>query len=256
MNILFTVCGRAGSKGIKNKNFRDFLGIPLIFYTISAIDLYMKENFANEVDIALNTDSLRLIELIKEKVAMQVFIVKRKDKLALDYSPKIATIADTMEIMENNLNKKYDIVVDLDITAPLRTVQDIQNLINKKISSKKDIVFSVTESRRNPYFNMVQLKNGKIELVVKEKFVARQQAPIVYDMNASLYAYEPQILRSGKMLFDAECGIIKMLDTGILDLDCENDFELMQIIAKYLFEKDERFGAIRNNLKNILRDQV
>ncbi|MDD3706486.1 MAG: acylneuraminate cytidylyltransferase family protein, partial [Clostridiaceae bacterium] len=43
-DILFTICGRAGSKGIKNKNLRDFLGYPLPYYTISAIDLYKGQN--------------------------------------------------------------------------------------------------------------------------------------------------------------------------------------------------------------------
>ena len=44
MNILFTICGRAGSKGIKNKNIRKFVGKPLPYYTISAIDLFLKKN--------------------------------------------------------------------------------------------------------------------------------------------------------------------------------------------------------------------
>ena len=41
MNILFTICGRAGSKGIKNKNVREFLSKPLPLYTLSAIDLFL-----------------------------------------------------------------------------------------------------------------------------------------------------------------------------------------------------------------------
>ena len=45
MKILFTICGRAGSKGIKNKNIREFVGKPLPYYTISAIDLFFKRNF-------------------------------------------------------------------------------------------------------------------------------------------------------------------------------------------------------------------
>ena len=44
MRILFTICGRAGSKGIKNKNIRDFLDVPLPMYTLAAIDLYLERN--------------------------------------------------------------------------------------------------------------------------------------------------------------------------------------------------------------------
>ena len=38
MNILFTICARAGSKGVKSKNARDFLGYPLVYYTLSVYD--------------------------------------------------------------------------------------------------------------------------------------------------------------------------------------------------------------------------
>lgn len=253
MNILFTVCGRAGSKGIKNKNIKDFLGVPLLFYTFSAIDLYLKMYADIEVDIALNTDSEQMSTLVREKIILPIQFVKRNKELALDNSPKVPVIADTMKAMENKFNKSYDVVVDLDITSPLRTIEDINHLIETKKKSDYDVVFSVTESRRNPYFNMVQTKGDGVELVIKSDFVARQQAPVVYDMNASMYSYDPEFLESGKKMFDANCGIIKMLDTGILDLDYESDFELMEIIAKYLFEKKYKYGMVRNNIKNILR---
>ena len=44
MRILFTICGRAGSKGIRNKNLREFAGKYLAHYTVSAIDLYLKRH--------------------------------------------------------------------------------------------------------------------------------------------------------------------------------------------------------------------
>ena len=34
-NILITICGRAGSKGFKNKNLKTFLGTPLVYYTVA-----------------------------------------------------------------------------------------------------------------------------------------------------------------------------------------------------------------------------
>ena len=64
MNILFTICGRAGSKGIKNKNIKDFLDKPLAFYSLSVIDLYLK-NSSYLSDIVLNTDSEELISMFE-----------------------------------------------------------------------------------------------------------------------------------------------------------------------------------------------
>ena len=57
MNILFTICGRAGSKGFKNKNLKKLNGIPLVYYTLSVIRLYMDKHMENQVTVALNTDS-------------------------------------------------------------------------------------------------------------------------------------------------------------------------------------------------------
>ncbi len=250
MNILFTVCGRAGSKGIKNKNFREFLGHPLLFYTFAAIEAYKKKHPEYLIDVALNTDSQEMMRLIREKIASPVLFVDRKPELAGDAAAKIPVIADTLEEAEQQTGQTYDMVVDFDITSPLRTVQDIENLIAKKKEEDWDVVFSVTESRRNPYFNMVKLDEaGQAVLVNSSCYTARQQAPKIYDMNASLYAYSPEFLRSGKNMFDGRCGIIEMMDTGILDLDREQDFELMQVVATLLFKEIPSYQLILQSLE-------
>ncbi|KJS19608.1 MAG: CMP-N-acetylneuraminic acid synthetase [Clostridiaceae bacterium BRH_c20a] len=252
MNILFTICGRAGSKGIKNKNLKDFLGYPLPFYTVSAIDLYMKQNPGVQTDIVLNTDSKDLIKLFKEHLKMKVNVIEREPSLGLDYTPKLAVILNSLKIMKERKEINYDMVVDLDITSPLRTVNDVQNLINKKMCSDADSIFSITDSRRNPYFNMVKKTDNGYARVIESTFNARQEAPEVYDMNASLYAFSPEFLESERGLFEGKCDVIKMMDTAILDLDHENDFELMQIIAEYLYKLNHKFREVLENIKTII----
>ncbi len=245
MRILFTVCGRAGSKGIKNKNFRDFLGKPLLLYTFDAIEDYSKKHLEVLTDVALNTDSPEMMRIVRAQVGQSVILVNRKSELAGDTVAKIPVIADTLNEVERQTGNQYDMVVDCDITSPLRTVKDIENLVEKKSQGDWDVVFSVVEARRNPYFNMVKLEeDGRAVLVNPSKYTARQQASKIYDMNASLYAYSPEFLRSGKHMFEGRCGIIEMMDTGILDLDREHDFELMQVVAKYLFANVGEYKAM------------
>jgi len=237
MNILFTVCGRAGSKGIKGKNFREFLGIPLLYYTFAAIVLYRDKHPEHHVDVALNTDSPEMIAMIEGEEAIKAVIVPRKEELAGDSVAKKPVIADTLNEAEKVKNIKYDMVVDCDITSPLRTVEDIETLIVKAVSFEYDVVFTVVDSRRNPYFNMVkENQDGTVSLVVPSEYTARQQAPAIYDMNASLYAYKPEFLKTETMIMKGRCGVTKMEDTAVLDLDHENDFELMQVIANYLIK--------------------
>ena len=62
-------------------------------------------------------------------------------------------------------------------------------------------------------------------------------------MNASIYAYSPDALRNKEhaTFFNSGCDAVVMADTGILDIDSEEDYELMQVIAKYLYESEKSF---------------
>lgn len=248
MKILFTICGRAGSKGIKSKNIRPFLGKPLPLYTLSAIKLVLERLPEISGDVVLNTDSPELIDILTNSHMLQVEVIQRREELGGDRVAKVDVILDCLKQMEERLQKKYDMVVDLDITSPLRTVDDIIRLIEKKKNTECDVAFSVTDSRRNPYFNMVKKVDKGYQRVIESNFVTRQEAPEIYDLNASMYAYTPKYLESGKGVLDGYCEVIKMYDTGVLDLDHENDFELMEVIAKYLFEKKTEFNEIYTNI--------
>lgn len=249
MRILFTVCGRAGSKGIKNKNIRDFLGKPLAYYTVSAIDLYLKQHEDMEYDIAVNSDSDKLLELMDKNSMRPVELIVRDQSLAGDTIGKIDVICNCLSEMEQRKKIKYDIVVDLDITSPLRRVNDLEELIRVHAEKSPDVTTSVTTARRNPYFNQVKKVDKGVKKVIDSNYTARQQAPEIFDMNASLYAYSPAFLKSGKGVLDGYCEAIEMFDTAVLDLDHENDFELMEVIAEYLFEKYEDFKEIRYNIR-------
>ncbi len=249
MKVLFTICGRAGSKGIKNKNICKFINKPLPYYTISAIDLYLKKTCLNiEYDIVVNSDSLELLKIMERNPLREVEIIVRSPELGDDSVGKIEVVNDCLYKMEKRKGYTYDIVVDLDITSPLRTVNDIDCLIKKHIDKNPDVTTSVTTARRNPYFNQIKKVEHGFKRVIESDYTARQQTPEIFDMNASLYAYSPEYLRTGKGVLDGYCECIKMYDTGILDLDNTNDFELMEVIAKYLFKENNQFMEIYENI--------
>ncbi len=248
MKILFTICGRAGSKGIRNKNIRNFLGYPLVFYSLAAIEGYVEGNGEVEYEIAVNTDSVELKELCQLYNNLKVECLTRDKTLSGDLVAKIDVIRDCYVRMKDAKEHDYDVIVDLDITSPLRKIVDVKNLITKYRSSGSDIIYSVCPSRRNPYFNMVKKTDCGYEKVIASNFVSRQQAPEVYDMNASLYAYQPDFLLSGKHFNEGKQDVIFMDDTGILDLDKEEDFGLMEAVAKHLFTSNIEYGAIHQRV--------
>lgn len=244
MNILFTICGRAGSKGFKNKNLKEMRGVPLSFYSLAAIKGYMNKHSEDKVAVALNTDSEPLVQLIQRQTIIPVLYVERKPELAGDVIPKVEVIKDTFLSCSDF---DVDVVIDLDITSPMRRVVDIENIIAEFNKGIYDLVFSVVEARRSPYFNMVENKSdGFYRKICKSDFTARQQAPKSYEMNASIYAYSPAFLRSDiiKTIIDYNCGISVMPDYLVLDIDSEEDFAMMQYLHEYYCNQDEELKMV------------
>lgn len=242
MNILITICGRAGSKGFKNKNLKKMNGIPLVYYTIAVIKLYMEKHRENKVTVALNTDSMELRKLVMAQTILDgIGYVERKESLAGDTVAKVNVIKDTYLSFERK--DSFDVVVDLDITAPLRRVADIENVLEEYFSDTRyDLVFSVVEARRSPYFNMVEKKeSGFYGKVCESMFTSRQQTPKSYELNASIYAYNPLFLESDitNTILDYKCGVALMPDFLVLDIDSEDDFEMMEYLLPCFGEKEE-----------------
>lgn len=254
MNILITICARAGSKGAKNKNIRNFCNHPLVLYTLEAYCSFCEKTEGTRrcVQLALNTDSPELMQQMEES-GVDYILIKREETLAGETVAKFDVIKDTLIKAELICETRFDIVIDLDLTSPLRTWRDIEGTLLALLNDEgADIAFSVTDSRRSPYFNMVCKKeDGSYGTVLKSNFVARQQTPMCYDMNASIYAYRRSYLLQGTM-HKRRAQIWKMADTGILDIDCDEDFELMEVIFRFVIERKQEY---KEQFCNMLLDK-
>lgn len=247
MNILFTICARAGSKGITGKNVKIFCGQPLVYYTLEIYEKYLKKysNSQTRIDLAVNTDSEKLLQQIGNKKT-EFISIQRDENLAGDVVAKGNVIRDTW-IKAERINKcEYDLVVDLDVTAPLRNLEDVVGTISTVILNDEcNFAYSVVESRRNPYFNMVcENEKGFYDRVIQSDYTARQQVPKCFDMNASIYVYARSYLLD--MRNENRSALIWVMeDSFVLDIDNEKDFEIMEILTRYYWEKG-RYLDIRS----------
>ncbi len=243
MNYLFTICGRAGSKGLANKNVSMFCGRPLVYYTLAAIALVLRQlqEDGHFCKVALNTDSDRLKELVMAQNKLEILCINRTEDMAGDRVAKVTVIKDTLDRAENYWTCCFDYVIDLDITSPLRTCADVLDAIKIKEAraGDTDVVYSLVPARKNPYFNMAKKVGRYFEKVIHARYISRQEAPKVYDMNASIYVYEPRALRekNASDFFNDRADAIVMRDTAVLDIDCREDKEMMEILAQYYFFK-------------------
>lgn len=238
MNILFTICARSGSKGVVGKNVRIFCGKPLVYYTLEIYEKYLRkyDGGQNKVQLAVNTDSELLREQIQSKGTVCIF-VNRKEALAGDTVAKGEVILDTLTEVERIENESFDLVVDLDLTSPLRNLEDVEGTIDQVVQNEGcNFAYSVVDARRSPYFNMVcKNETGFYDRVIPSGFTARQQTPECFDMNASIYVFERNYLLD--MRTENRFALVwKMKDSVVLDIDSENDFEIMEVLTKYYWE--------------------
>lgn len=229
MKILCTICCRGGSKGLKNKNIKLLHGLPLITRTIKQAQ---KTNIFNK--ICISSDSNKILNIASSHNVD--FIIKRNKNLSSDSAAKIPVIKDLLEKSEKNFKDKFDYVVDLDVTSPLRRIQDIKKSIKKIIFEDSNVLFSVTRARKNPYFNMIEFRNNQFNLVKKLKkiTVCRQQAPVVYEMNASIYIWKRDFLMSKRKnyLFTKKNSIYEMPFGRSIDIDNIDDFKIVKFLSK------------------------
>lgn len=249
--ILITVCGRAGSKGFKNKNLKSMFGVPLVHYTLASA-AYFRAHVENaEVDICINTDSGELVALAR-RVEPDIAVIERPEALCGGTVGKFEVFKHSLAEMEKRTGKTYDYLIDMDITSPLRCLTDALGAF-EALRARPDAEMTITgcRSRRNPYFNMVEEKGAFVKKVIDLAVTARQMAPAVYDMNASIYVLRRAFVAdpAQHLILDAKSIIFEMEDTAVLDIDSEEDFELMQVIAAYLFEKREAFAEMFRTVK-------
>lgn len=234
MRILITICARGGSKGIPGKNIKVLNGKPLIGYTIDIARKF--QSLHENVDIALSTDSEEIIRVAAECGLDSEY--RRPDYLANDTCGKVDAIQDIVLYSEKEAGYRYDYVLDMDVTSPLRTMQDLEEAF-KILEEDKNAVnlFSVSEPGRSPYFNQVEKKGNGYYDKVKDAgtVLTRQSAPKVYDLNASFYIYRREFFDLGYKGTITDRSLIYLMPHTCFDLDHPIDFE----IISFLLENDK-----------------
>jgi len=223
MTTITTICARGNSQGLPGKNIRPLIGKPLINYTIE------QALSCKEIDkVYVSTDSEEIAKIAEKAGAIVPFI--RSNLLAESTTPKIPVIQNLVEWVAKN-DGPVSTIVDLDPTSPLREIEDIQTCI-KLLDKTTDVVLTVYESDKNPYFNMVEADSrGQIQLAKREHNVTcRQNAPKVYSMNASIYVWHYHTLEKG--LWDGQIKIHVMPRIRSVDIDCLLDFKIVELLMK------------------------
>lgn len=229
--ILAVICARSGSKSIPKKNITKLLGKPLIYYTIKfALEC---KDILNKTIISTDDEE---IASIAESYGIDVPFIRPKE-LATDTAGKVEVLRHALKSCEKIYQKQYNIIIDLDVTSPIRTKDDLVGCIATFKLENRDVLFTVVNSRKNPYFNMIEVNKGVVQLCkkTKEPILRRQDAPPVYDMNTSIYVYSRDFLmnpRKNSVFSAKNIGVYLMKDISAIDIDSQLDFKYIEFLAK------------------------
>jgi N-acylneuraminate cytidylyltransferase len=224
MKIIALICARGSSQGIKNKNLLKFKSTTLLG---NAIRQARKSKYISRVIIS--TDSHKVAkEAIKNKGEVP-FI--RPSKLAHSKSPEIQTWRHAVKCL--NKYKDIDFLVSVPTTSPLRKTSDINKCIYKAIKEKLDIVFTVSKSLKNPYFNILRFNKRKLDIVCnnKKKIFRRQDAPQCYDLTTVCYVFRPNYIMKNKNIFRGKTGFVLIPKERAIDIDDKFDYKIANFLS-------------------------
>lgn len=224
MLTIATICARGGSTGLPGKNIRPLRGKPLIAHTIE------QALAAPDIDrVFVSTDSEEIATVARDYGA-EVPIL-RPDYLATSSAAKLPVIAHLVDTLEaGGLDIKR--IIDLDPTSPLRSQSDIAECL-AMLDQDTDCVITAYPAEKNPYFNMVELNSEGIAQLSKTTaggVVARQQAPAVYAMNASIYLWWRETFHKG--IWGARTRVHVMPRDRSIDVDSLVDFHLVELLME------------------------
>lgn len=208
---------RQNSKRLKNKNLKNFLGKPLIYYSINEAK---KSNLISEV--VVSTDSKRIAKISKKLGAIVPFL--RNKKLSGD---KIETIDVINDLYKKYIYKKNAIrqLIILQPTSPLRDYKDINDSIKFFKKKKADLLMSVSLAKPKNWYhelksnNRIILNENKIEVNTNN-----------YLLNGAIYIYNIKIFK--KKIFPKEIYGYVMDKKKSIDIDDQIDFDVAKLAKK------------------------
>lgn len=179
MRYLVVIPARGGSKGIPHKNIYRIAGKPLLVYAIESMS---GVEYEGDLVVSTDDDEIAAIALKYENV----MVIKRPDEISHDTAKTEAALIHALKYMEEKYDKKYDAVVTLQPTSPLResrTIQDFLRAYERDIQ-KYDALLTLSEDRSDFW---IQKPDGSYGRLFPDAPRRRQERNPLYVENSAIY---------------------------------------------------------------------
>lgn len=231
IEVLAIIPARAGSKRIPHKNVKNFLGRPLIAYTIEQA---LACPFIDR--IMVDTDSQKIANISRKYGAEVPWL--RSGRLAGDASRIVDSIIYNLKKLKKEENYQPDYIAILQTTSPLREVADIKNCWRDMCSGGAATVLTIYPTQSRHYYldkdNKIKLVNGS------ERQSTNQQAwRPTYHLNGHFYIIKTAALLKEKRVITKNTRAIVCDAWRSVELDTPEEW----VIAEFLYKNKKRIKA-------------
>ncbi|HOE03770.1 MAG TPA: pseudaminic acid cytidylyltransferase [Bacteroidales bacterium] len=221
---LCIIPARGGSKRIPRKNIKEFLGKPIISYSIEAA---IQSNLFEE--IMVSTDDAEIAEIAKHYGATVPFM--RSAQSSTDYAPLAAVVDEAVIWLDQTKNTCTQLCLILP-TAPFILQRNIADAYNLMIEKNFDSVRPVVQFSY-PIQRAFRLRGQAVEMMMPEHLKTRTQdlEPAYHDAGQFYW------MTREKTLHGTNRGALIINDILAQDIDSENDWLIAEMKYRFLLEK-------------------
>jgi len=221
MKILAIIPARGGSKGVPGKNIKLLNGKPLLAYTS---EIALQSKYLTEVIVS--SDDEQILDVANSLGIKVPFI--RPTELAQDNTPTIDAIIHALEWYESE-KIFFDAVCLLQVTSPFRTVELLDKAIEKFIEKDSDSLVSVQRvpHEYNPHWTFEVNEKGNLKIATGETEIVarRQELPVAYHRDGSIYITKTKVLLKEHSLYGKSTSFIESEPDFYVNIDTIKDWE-------------------------------
>ncbi len=224
MKKIAIITARGGSKRIPYKNIKDFLGKPILAYSIEAAIA------SNEFDeVMVSTDDEKIAEIAKQYGAKVPFY--RSEKTSGDFATTNDVLLEVIDEYEKR-GETFDIGVCIYPTAPFVTGEKIKKAVRTLEESNADTLIPVVQFSYPPKRSMV-IRDGKLIFAHPEFIDSRSQdLESEYHDVGQFYCFKIEAYKKNKKLMLGNILPMVIDETEVQDIDNESDWKIAEIKYK------------------------
>ena len=225
MKKICIIPARGGSERIPRKNIKNFLGKPIIAYSIkAALDSMLFD------EVMVSTDDEEIAEIAKNFGAKTPFLRSKYN------SNNFASTVDVLiEVLDwySKSGQKFEYGCCLYPIAPFATPELLAENYIRLFKEKCDVVFPVL-AYSHPIQRALKLnENNKISLFFnQDQFTRSQDLETTYHDSGQFYWFEIEKLLLNKSLFSENAMGVKVSEFQAQDIDSMEDWKMAEMKYK------------------------